>query len=202
MNQAQHLHDDALQLLKERVSGSVSILDDPKYDQQRRPWLDVIDQHPWAIVNARTTKDIVETIRFARERKVPLAVQNTGHGIVRACDSGILLRLSEMKAIQVDEAAQTATVEPGVVSGELLDAIEPLGFAFPTGQVSNVGVTGYTLGGGIGWLSRKYGPACHAVKAATVVLADGTVLTATATENPDLFWALRGGGETSVLLLP
>lgn len=194
MSRTGTLHGDELQLLKQRVSGSVATHADQEYDEQRTPWLEVVKQHPAAIVNAETVQDIVETIRFARERNLPLAVQNTGHGITRPCDEGILLRLSKMKDIQVDTTARTAIVEPGVQSGELLAVVEPLGFAFPTGQVSNVGVIGYTLGGGVGWLARKFGSACHAVKAATVVLADGSVVTTTATENPELFWALRGGG--------
>lgn len=194
MSRTGTLHGNELQLLRQRVSGSVSAHGDKQYDKQRTPWLEVVDQHPSAIVNAQTVQDIVETIRFARERNLPLGVQNTGHGIARPCNGGVLLRLAEMKSIQVDATARTAIVEPGVQSGELLAEIEPFGLAFPTGQVSNVGVIGYTLGGGVGWLARKFGAACHAVKAATVVLADGSVVTTTATENPDLFWALRGGG--------
>lgn len=194
MNRTENLRDDELQLLKQRVNCSVTTQADKEYDEQRTPWLEVIEQLPSAIVNAETVQDIVETIRFARERNLPLGVQNTGHGIARPCNGGILLRLSEMKAIKVSATARTATVEPGVQSGDLLAAVEPEGLAFPAGQASNVGVIGYTLGGGVGWLARKFGAACQTINAATVVLADGSVVTTTATENPDLFWALRGGG--------
>ena len=191
MKQTGTLHD-GLQWLKQQVDGSVTTQKDNDYDDQRTPWLEVIDQLPAAIVNAATVQDIGTAVRFARERNLPLGVQNTGHGIARPCNGGILLRLSDMKAIEVDAAARTATAEPGVQSGDLQTAIEGMGLAFPGGQASNVGVIGYTLGGGIGWLARKFGPACQTIKAATVVLADGSVVTAT--QNPDLFWALRGGG--------
>ena len=185
---------DALKELKTRVTGSVVLSGDKEYDLQRTPWLQVVEQHPSAIVNAISVQDIVEAIRTARELDLPLGVQNTGHGITVPCNEGILLRLSDMKDIAVDAVASTATLGPGVSSGELLAAAEPHGLAYPSGQVSNVGVIGYTLGGGFGWLGRKLGTACYAVKAATVVLADGSVLNASATENPDLFWAIRGGG--------
>ncbi len=180
--------------LRQSVSGSVVSPSDGDYDKQRKPWLEVVDQHPIAIVNAVSIDDISHTVRFATEQGLPLGVQNTGHGITRACDGGILLRLAEMKEIIVDVSNRTATIGPGVSSGELLSKTEEHGLVFPSGQVSNVGVIGYILGGGLGWLSRKLGAACRSVRAATVVLADGSVVQASEGENPDLFWALRGGG--------
>ncbi len=185
---------DALEQLRSRITGQMVVPGDAGYDKQRTPWLKVIEQRPSAIVNATSVQNIVETVRTARELDLPLGVQNTGHGITVPCNEGILLRLSEMKEITVDAAAGTAIVGPGLSSGELLAAVEPQGFAYPSGQVSNVGVIGYTLGGGYGWLGRKHGAACNAVQSATVVLADGSVVVASATENPDLFWAIRGGG--------
>lgn len=190
----QKFPSDAIEQLRSKVTGSVVLPGDKGYDKQRTPWLQVIEQHPSAIVNAKSVQDIVETVRTARELDLPLGVQNTGHGIAVPCNEGILLRLGEMKDIAVDAAAGTAAVAPGVLSGELLAAVEPHGLAYPSGQVSNVGVIGYTLGGGYGWLGRKVGAACHAVQSATVVLADGSIVVASATENPGLFWAIRGGG--------
>ena len=180
--------------LRGRVSGSVVVPGDKEYDEQRRPWLEVLEQNPSLIVNAKTVEDIVEAVRLARELDLPLGVQNTGHGIAVACNEGILLRLGAMKNIQVDAAAATATIGPGVLSSELLASAEPHGLAYPSGQVSSVGVIGYTLGGGYGWLGRKIGAACSTVRSVTVVLADGSVMVASVSENPDLFWALRGGG--------
>ena len=188
------MHTDILSQLRQRVRCPVVTPQDKEYDAQRTPWLEVVNQLPLAIVSAETVEDIVETIRFVRESALPMAVQNTGHGIALPCNSGILLRLSRMKAVTVDAKTQTAVVEPGVLSGELIAETEAFGLAYPAGQVSNVGVIGSTLGGGVGWLARKLGAACHAVQSATLVLADGSVVTVSASENPDLFWAIRGGG--------
>jgi len=185
---------DAIEQLRARVTGSVVLPGDKDYDKQRTPWLQVVEQRPSAIVNANSVQDIVEAVRTARELDLPLGIQNTGHGIAVPCNEGILLRLSQMKGIAVDAAAGAATLGPGVLSGDLLAATEPYGLAYASGQVSNVGVIGYTLGGGYGWLGRKVGTACHAVQPATVILADGSVVVASATENSDLFWAIRGGG--------
>ncbi len=121
---------DALEQLRTRVTGSVVRPGDNGYDKQRTPWLQVVEQHPSAIVNAHSVQDIVEAIRAARELDLPLGVQNTGHGIAVPCNEGILLRLSEMKDIAVDPAAETATVGPGVSSGELLNSAEPHRLAY------------------------------------------------------------------------
>lgn len=183
-----------IEQLRTRVTGSVVVRGDKGYDEQRKPWLQVLDQHPSVIVNAAGVPDIIEAIRIARELELPLGVQSTGHGIAAPCNEGILLRLSDMKEIAVDASARTATIGPGVCSGELLTAAEPHGLAYPSGQVSSVGVIGYTLGGGFGWLGRKAGVACNFIQSATVVLADGSVVVASETENTDLFWAIRGSG--------
>ncbi len=194
MPQTASLNKAALEKLRRQLTGSVVTNGDKAYDKQRTPWLQVLEQHPAAIVNAANLDDIVAVVRTASEFAVPLAVQNTGHGIAQPCNGGILLRLSEMRSVEISAAEQTATVQPGVKSGDLAAAAEPYGLAYASGQVSNVGITGYTLGGGVGWLGRKAGAACHALQSATVVLADGSVVEASATENPDLFWALKGGG--------
>lgn len=183
-----------LEELRQQISGEVVSFGEKMYDKQRTPWLQVIDQHPLAIVNAANIEDISRCVRFATREGLPLAVQNTGHGIARACNGGILLRLSGMDTVKVDPDTQTAIVGPGASSGELLAEAERYGLAYASGQVSNVGVIGHTLGGGFGWIGRKAGAACHAVRAATVVLADGSVATTSESEHPDLFWAIRGGG--------
>ncbi len=184
----------AVEALRSKIAGTVTVRGDKNYDTQRKPWLEVVEQHPSAIVNAASVHDIVEAIRTARELELPLGVQNTGHGIAAACDEGILLRLSAMREIYIDPVEHTATIGPGVLAGDLLAATEPHGLAYPSGQVSSVGVVGYTLGGGYGWLGRKAGAACTLMRSATIVLADSSVVTASTSENPDLFWAIRGGG--------
>lgn len=180
-------------LLQSRLIGRLTKPGQPTYDQQRTPWLQVVDQRPAVIVNAVNLQDVQEAIRFAREKHLELAVQNTGHGVTSPCN-GVLLRLTDLKSVQADAANRTATIGPGVVAGELLKEAQRHGLAYPSGQVPNVGVIGYTLGGGVGWLGRKLGAACQSVLSATVVLPDSSVVTASATENADLFWALRGGG--------
>ena len=183
-----------LEALKAKLSGTFLSDHDKGYDDQRKTWLDVVEQRPSLIVNAATVDDIVEAVRTARHLRLPLGLQNTGHGIAVACNEGLLLRLAGMKSVVIDAAAGTATIGPGVTSADLLKAAEPYGLAYPSGQVSSVGVIGFTLGGGFGWLGRKLGAACSSVRSAQVVLADGSVVNASETENTDLFWALRGGG--------
>ena len=183
-----------LEALRSKLSGTVFSEHDKGYDDQRKAWLDVVEQRPSLIVNAATIDDIVEAVHSARDLSLPLGIQNTGHGLAVACNEGLLLRLTGMKSVVIDAAAGTATIGPGVTSADLLKAAEPYGLAYPSGQVSSVGMIGYTLGGGYGWLGRKLGAACSYVRAAQVVLADGSVVNASDKENPDLFWALRGGG--------
>lgn len=180
--------------LRSQLDGGVSLPGDTDYDELRSPWLQVVDQHPALIVDAASAADVVSAVNVARMHGLPLAVMATGHGIAAPCDDGLLLRLAKMKQITVDPAEKIARLGPGVLSGELLAATEPHGLVFAAGQVSNVGVTGYTLGGGMGWLVRALGVASDAVLEATVVLADGSVVQANADTNPDVFWALRGGG--------
>lgn len=164
------------------------------YDTLRKPWLHVIEQRPALIVEAASAGDVAAATRFARDHDLTLGVTTTGHGIAAACDGGLLLHLHQMTTIAVDAERRRATVGPGVTTDVLLAALAPHGLAYPTGQAAGVGATGYTLGGGTGWLVRTLGPACDAVTGADVVLADGTQVHASADEHPDLFWALRGGG--------
>ncbi|MEH1840656.1 MAG: FAD-binding oxidoreductase [Nostoc sp.] len=176
------------------LQGRVCLPGQKNYDELRTPWLRVINQHPALIVEATSVSDIAAAVRFARNHSLPLGVMSTGHGIVAACDNGLLLRLTQMKRIEINSQTNSARLEPGVTSGEMLKLTEAEGWVYAAGQVSNVGVIGYTLGGGMGWLVRKLGAACEAVQSVEVVLADGSVVTASAQENADLFWAVRGGG--------
>ena len=152
-----------IEALRSKLSGTVVSDQDKEYDKQRKAWLDVVEQRPSLIVNAATADDIVEAVHTARDLGLPLGVQSTGHGLAVACNEGLLIRLANMKSVEIDAAAGTATIGPGVTSGYLLKAAEPYGFAYPSGQVSSVGVIGYTLGGGYGWLGRKLGAACSYV---------------------------------------
>ena len=193
MSTTKSLSASDLEPLRARLDGALCLPGDARYDELRSPWLQVVDQHPALIVEAASPNDVSAAIAFAREHNLPLGVMATGHGIAAACD-GLLLNLSAMKEIRIDAGARTARVGPGVQSGELLEEAEKHGLMYAAGQVSSVGVIGYTLGGGTSWLVRKLGIACDAVTGAEMVLADGSVVRVSADENPDLFWAIRGGG--------
>jgi FAD/FMN-containing dehydrogenase len=169
---------------------------DGRYEAARRVWNGMVDRRPALIARCADEQDVVAALRFAREHGLPLAVRGGGHNVAGngVCDGGVVIDLSAMKRIDVDAAASTARVQPGVLLGELDRATQAFGLATPTGNVSMTGVAGLTLGGGLGWIARKHGPACDNLLAANVVTADADRVTAGAGENPDLLWGLRGGG--------
>jgi hypothetical protein len=139
------------------IYGKVTFPGDRRYGDRPKPWLQVIEQHPAFIVEAASVDDVVACVNLARESKLVLGVMSTGHGIAAPCDSGLILRLSNLTHIEIDAARRTARIEPGVVSRELLEAAHKHHLAYPARQVSNVGVVGYMVGGGKGWLVRKIG---------------------------------------------
>jgi FAD/FMN-containing dehydrogenase len=145
------------------------------------------------IVEAYGRKDVQAAVRAAREYGVPLAVQATGHGTRMPADGGILLKTTSMTTVLIDPERRIAKVAPGARWDAVLDAARQFGLAPLSGSHRDVGVTGYTLGGGVGWLARKYGFAADSVVRAEVVTADGRFVTASAEQHPDLFWAIRGG---------
>ncbi len=167
---------------------------DAGYDLLRRPLNPALDPHPALIVDAAGPADAQAAVRIARERDVPLAIQATGHGTHDAADGAVLLRTTRMSAVHVDPARRVARVGAGATWGAVLGAAAPYGLAPLSGSSPSVGVTGFTLGGGIGWLSRRHGFAADSLIGADVVTAGGTIVTANAEHHPDLFWALRGGG--------
>ena len=181
----------------DRVFGGELISPDhPRYHDARKVWNGMVDRRPALIARCAHEGDVVEALRFARDAGLPLAVRGGGHNVAgnAVCDDGLVIDLSAMKAIQVDAAERTARAQPGVVLGEFDRATQEFGLATPTGNVSKTGLAGLTLGGGLGWIARKHGPTCDNLLSAEVVTADGEQLTASADHNPDLLWALRGGG--------
>ncbi len=182
------------QQLKRQVSGSVFTPDDAAYEQARLTWNRATNQHPALILVPNNTQDVIAGVRFAREAGLGVAVQSTGHGVHHPADGGVLVVTSQMTAIQVDVEARTARAEAGVVWQQVLDKATPYGLAPLLGSSPHVGVIGYSLGGGIGWLARPYGLAADSVRAVDIVTPDGELRYASATENSDLFWGLRGGG--------
>ncbi len=166
------------------------------YEQARKVYNGMIDRHPALIVRCVDAADVIYSVNFARENGVTLAVRGGGHNGpgLGTCDDGLVIDLSEMKGVQVDPANQTVRVEPGCVWGDVDHAAHPFGLAVPSGIVSSTGVGGLALGGGSGYLTRKYGLTIDNLLSVDLVLADGRFVTANAEENADLFWAVRGGG--------
>ena len=182
--------------LADRISGSVLGPQDPGYESARKVHNGLIDRRPTVIVRCRTTNDVVEALAVARRTGLEVSVRGGGHNAAgrAVTDGGVMIDLAEMKAISVDPARATATVQGGVTWTELNDAAGAHGLAVTGGAVSTTGVAGYTLGGGLGWLMAKYGLAADNLLAVELVTAEGDVLRVDGTSHPDLFWALRGGG--------
>jgi FAD/FMN-containing dehydrogenase len=187
---------DLIDAFRQDFAGSVIVPGDAGYEHARRIWNASIDKHPGLIARCAGVADIVRAVKFARANDLLVAVRSGGHNVGgRAlCDDGIVIDLSAMKGIFVDPRQRTVRVQAGVTLGEVDRETHLHGLAVPTGVVSKTGIAGLTLGGGVGWLVRKYGLTCDNVLSCEVVTADGDIVTADADTNPDLFWGLRGGG--------
>ena len=179
-----------------RLDGEVLSPEDPDYDQTRAVWNGMIDRRPGLIARCAGVDDVLEAIQFARDRGLEVAVRGAGHHIAgnSVCEGGLLIDLSPMKTIHVDPRARTARVAPGATLADMDAATQAHGLATPLGVNSTTGIAGLTLGGGFGWLSRMHGLTVDNLAAAEMTTADGERLRASEDENPDLFWALRGGG--------
>jgi FAD/FMN-containing dehydrogenase len=166
------------------------------YDEARTVWNAMIDRRPAVIAQCLGASDIRQAIRFGREHELPISVRGGGHNIGgnAVTDGGLMIDLSRMTAVHVDPGVRKATVEAGATIGDFDHEAQAFGLATPLGINSTTGVAGLTLGGGFGWLTRKYGLTVDNLSAATVVTAEGNLIRAGAKEHPDLFWALRGGG--------
>ena len=182
--------------LRARVRGSVLTAADAGYDAVRRIWNAMIDKRPALIVRCAGAADVLEAVRFAATQQVLVSVRGGGHNVAgtAVCDGGLMIDLSLMKGIQVDPVARAAWAQPGLLWQEFDHETQAFGLATTGGVVGETGIAGLTLGGGVGWLVRKYGLSCDNLLAVDVVTADGQFQRATPEENGDLFWALRGGG--------
>ena len=178
------------------VRGSVITPGDPEYDGARTVYNAMIDRHPRLIVRCAGADDVVAAVRYAAANDLPIAVRGGGHSVpgFGTADDAIVIDLGAMKAIQVDPARQTATAEGGATWADFNAATHAHGLATTGGVVSTTGIGGLTLGGGIGYLARAHGLSCDNLIGADVVTADGTLVHASESEHPDLFWAIRGGG--------
>jgi hypothetical protein len=179
------------------IAGRVATPSDPDWDEARLAWNLAANQSPEAVAFVESAEDVAKAVRFAAENDLRVAGQGTGHGafgLAGSLEGTILVKTVRMRGIEVDPAAQTARVEAGVLVAELSAAAQEHGLSSMPGSSPDVGVTGYTLGGGLSWLGRRYGFACNRVRAIELVSADGEPRAVDAESEPDLFWALRGGG--------
>ncbi|MEV8099706.1 FAD-binding oxidoreductase [Kitasatospora sp. NPDC085879] len=169
---------------------------DPGYDPAREIWNGSVDRRPAAIAYCAGVADVIAAVRFAADTGVPFAVRSGGHSFPgqSLCDGGLVADLSRLKGIRVDPEARTARVQAGVLLGELDHETQQFGLAVPAGIVTHTGLAGLTLGGGIGWLMRRHGLTIDQLLSVDLVTADGGLVRASATENPELFWGVRGGG--------
>lgn len=177
-------------------TGELVTPDDSTYEQSRRVWNGSIDRWPAAVARCRDAEDVAAVIEGTTRLELPLAVRGGGHSIAghSTCDDGVVLDLSLMRQVAIDPRARRARVAGGALLGDLDQAAQQHGLAVPAGQVSHTGVAGLTLGGGLGYLMRPLGLTIDSLRSASVVTVAGEQVTASEDENPDLFWALRGGG--------
>jgi FAD/FMN-containing dehydrogenase len=185
-----------LEALANQIRGSLIRAEDETYDEARRLWNGMFDKRPALIVQCAEVADVIEAVRFARDRNLLVAVRGGAHNVagLASYDGGFAIDLSQMRAVHVDPQARTVRVEGGAQLGDLDRETQKFGLVVPTGVVSETGIAGLTLNGGVGWLRRKWGMTCDNLVSAELVTAEGQLVKASKTENPDLFWALRGGG--------
>jgi FAD/FMN-containing dehydrogenase len=185
-----------IEQLRSACHGALIGPGEAEYDSARRIWNGSIDKRPGLILRCSGLADVIAAVRFVRENDLLVAIRGGGHNVGgrAVCDGGLVIDLSRMKGIHVDARARRVRVQPGVTLGELDRETHVHGLVVPAGVVSKTGIGGLTLGGGVGWLVRKHGLTADNVISFEVVTADAEVLTVSADEHPDLFWALRGGG--------
>jgi FAD/FMN-containing dehydrogenase len=190
------MQNDVVDDFKSKLRGKLFQPDDPGYDEARKIWNAMIDRRPAMIVRCAGTADVLRSVAFARDHDLLLAVRGGGHNIAgnAICDGGLVIDLSAMKSVRIDADARLAYVEAGATLADFDHEAQAFGLATPLGIKSTTGVAGLTLGGGFGWLSRKYGLTVDNLLSAEIITADAQHKRVSATENPDLFWAIRGGG--------
>ncbi|TMT86731.1 FAD-binding oxidoreductase [Haloterrigena sp. H1] len=188
--------DGAIDGFGEGLHGELLRPGDPNYDETRAIWNGMIDRRPALIARAMGVSDVIAAVNFAREQDMVLAIRGAGHNIAgnAVCDDGLMLDLSAMRSVQVDPEGQTARVEPGATLADFDHEAQAFGLATPLGINSTTGVAGLTLGGGFGWLTRRYGMTVDNLRSVDIVTADGELRHASEDENEDLFWGVRGGG--------
>ncbi len=190
------LDPHTLDRLRAQLRGTVLTPGDPEYDQARALWNAMVDRRPALIARCLGAADVIACVEFARAQGLLLSIKGGGHNIagLAACDGGLMLDMSRMRGVWVDPLTQTARAQAGCLLADLDRETQVHGLAAVLGFVSTTGIAGLTLGGGFGYLTRRFGWACDTLRSVEVVTADGRVARASERENADLFWALRGGG--------
>ena len=188
--------NEKIETLKNNVKGQIVLPDNPNYNEVREIWNAMIDRRPAVIVQCAEADDVPHAISYARENGLEISIRGGGHNIAGSalCDNGVVIDFSNMKTVRVDAQKRRAYVEPGATLGDFDKAVQAHGLATPAGINSTTGIAGLTLGGGFGWLTRKYGMTIDNLVSAEMVTADGRKIHVSEDENTDLFWAIRGGG--------
>jgi FAD/FMN-containing dehydrogenase len=191
-----NMPNETIGKLQSKVRGRIVLPDDPSYDEVRKIWNAMIDRRPAVIVQCAEADDVPHAISFARENGLEISIRGAGHNIAgnALCDNGLMIDFSNMKNVRVDAAKRRAYVEPGATLADFDAAVQRYGLATPVGINSTTGISGLTLGGGFGWLTRKYGMTIDNLISADMITADGKKIRASENEDADLFWAIRGGG--------
>jgi FAD/FMN-containing dehydrogenase len=191
-----NISKEAVKIFRTKVTGQIVLPSDPDYDEVRKIWNAMIDRRPALIVRCAETGDVSQAISFARENGLEISVRGAGHNIAgnALCDHGVTIDFSMMRNVRVDADRKRAYVDPGATLADFDYAAQSHGLATPVGINSTTGIAGLTLGGGFGWLTRKYGMSIDNLISVDAVTADGQKIRASENENADLFWAIRGGG--------
>lgn len=190
------LQEAPLRALIDSFGGEIVLPSDPGYDEHRKIWNGSIDRRPAIIARCSGVADVIAALRFGREQALQIAVRSGGHSFPgqSICDDGLVIDLRQMRGVRVDPDARTVRAQAGALLGELDRETQAFGLAVTAGIVTHTGIAGLTLGGGVGWLQRKYGLTIDNLLSVDLVTADGRFVKASATENPELFWGVRGGG--------
>ena len=190
------INEKAIEQFRGSLKGQFIDSKDSDYEEARKVWNGMIDKHPKFIVRCANEDDVEKAVNFARENNLEIAVRGGGHNVAgfSTCDDGIVIDLSQMKNIEIDKTSQTVRAQGGLTWGEFDKATQEQGLATTGGLVTTTGVAGFTLGGGFGWLVRKYGMTIDNLQSVEMILANGKHISASSTENSDLFWGVRGGG--------